>query len=91
MRVTRHAWRVWRNSKILEVADRILRYAAIAGRENVVRRHGFRPGRSGPRRSDAGRRAVRKLRGSADPSRAFGGIKGATARLWKFESISLQR
>jgi hypothetical protein len=30
---------------------------------------------SGPRRFDAGRRAVRKLRGRTDPSRAFGGIK----------------
>jgi len=62
----------------------------------VRRRHGLRPRRSGPRRLDAGRRAVRKLRGRPDPSRAFGGIKGATTRLtapayWKFESSPLQR
>jgi alkanesulfonate monooxygenase SsuD/methylene tetrahydromethanopterin reductase-like flavin-dependent oxidoreductase (luciferase family) len=51
---------------------------------------------SGPRRSDAGRRAVRKLRGGTDPSQAFGGIKGTTIRLtapayWKFESSLLQQ
>jgi len=62
----------------------------------VRRRHGLRPRRSGPRRFDAGCRAVRKLRGRTDPSRAFGGIKGATTRLtalayWKFESSPLQR
>jgi hypothetical protein len=62
----------------------------------VRRRHGLRPRRSGPRRFDARRRAVRKLRGRTDPSRAFGGIKGATTRLtapayWKFESSPLQR
>jgi hypothetical protein len=62
----------------------------------VRRRHGLRPRRSGPRRLDAGRRAVRKLRGRPDPSRAFGGIKGATTRstapaYWKFESSPLQR
>ena len=62
----------------------------------VRRRHGLRPRRSGPRRFDAGRRAVRKLRGRTYPSRAFGGIKGATTRLtapayWKFESRPLQR
>jgi hypothetical protein len=45
------------------------------------RRHGLRPRWSGPRRFDAGRRAVRKLRGRTDPSRAFGGIKEATTRL----------
>ena len=60
------------------------------------RRHGLQPRRSGPRRSDAGRRAVRKLRERTGPSRAFGGIKGATTRLtapayWKFESIPLQQ
>jgi hypothetical protein len=62
----------------------------------VRRRHGLRPRRSGPRRFDARRRAVRKLRGRTDPSRAFGGIKGATTRLtapayWKFESSPLQQ
>jgi len=62
----------------------------------VRRRHGLRPRRSGPRRLDAGRRAVRKLRGRPDPSRAFGGIKGATTRstapaYWKFESSPLQQ
>src|SRR5262252_8308269 len=34
-------------------------------------RHGLRTRRSGPRRFDAGRRAVRKLRGRTDPSPAF--------------------
>ena len=34
----------------------------------VRRRHGLRPRRSGPRRFDARRRAVRKLRGRTDPS-----------------------
>ena len=42
----------------------------------VRRRHGLRPRRSGPRRFDAGRRAVRMLRGRTAPSRALGGIKG---------------
>jgi hypothetical protein len=54
------------------------------------------PGVEIPLAVDAGRRAVRKLRGRIDPSRAFGGIKGATTGLTapayrKFESISLQR
>ena len=58
----------------------------------VRRRHGLRPRRSGPRRFDAGRRAVRKLRGRTDPSRH----KRATTRLiapayWKFESSPLQQ
>src|SRR5215469_8043412 len=62
----------------------------------VHRRHGLQPRRSGPRRFDTRRRAVRKLRERTDPSRAFGGIKGATTRLtapayWKFESSPLQR
>jgi hypothetical protein len=45
------------------------------------RRHGLRPRRSGPHRSDAGRRTGRKLRGRTDPSRVFGSIKGVTTRL----------
>ena len=67
------------------VADRILRYTAIAGRENVVA--GLRPRRSGPRRSglgqtapgveiplalDAGRDGCPRIERRADPFRATG-------------------
>ena len=56
------------------------------------RRHGLRPRRSGPRRSDAGRRAVRKLRGRTDPSQAFGGLKGGgwtrSSRYWRYRPVS---
>ena len=57
----------------------------------VRRRRGLRPRRSGPRRFDAGRRAVRKLRGHA-PVPSFRRQKGLTApAYWKFESSPLQQ
>jgi len=58
----------------------------------VRRRYGLRPRRSGPRRFDAGRRAVRKLRGRTDSTAQTATLAGQAptpaASEWEAKLIS---